>query len=160
MTMHVRVSGNWQEVTAPQVKVSGVWHAVQEGWVKVSGVWQQFFAAVTYLLDATGTAGTDGTNPGYTLAGYGSMSPTSVTGGGTVIGIRDLGGSILQLVVSGFGGDPGQTGWNTGIIVDGNGFLFSAASNYAYDGGSGQAAWEWAAPGGFVNGVGFTLQVY
>lgn len=47
MTMHVNVSGTYQQVlpTGFHVKVSGSWEQVQQGWVKVSGEWEQFYQA-------------------------------------------------------------------------------------------------------------------
>lgn len=53
MTVHVRVSGTWREVTDPQVRVSGTWRPVQEIWTRVSGTWQQVYQRFLIAIAST-----------------------------------------------------------------------------------------------------------
>jgi hypothetical protein len=45
MTGHIKVSGVWQNITAPSVKIAGTWKQVIQAWTKVGGSWVQWYIA-------------------------------------------------------------------------------------------------------------------
>ena len=52
MSGHVRVSGEWKELSNLYARVSGEWKELTEGWARVSGEWQKVWwkLAELYLL--------------------------------------------------------------------------------------------------------------
>lgn len=56
MSMHVKISGTWRDISIPSVRVAGVWRMVTGGWVRIAGVWRSFigFFAVAAPSSVTG----------------------------------------------------------------------------------------------------------
>lgn len=86
---------------------------------------------------------------GYSSSGFGSYSPTGLTGGDTVVDIFDIfstfgacAASAASLVaVSGFSSNPGS-GWLTSVTC--NGVLNNGSSaTYSYVSSTGTASWSW-----------------
>jgi len=51
MSGHVRVSGEWKDLSALYAKVSGGWKELTEGWARVSGEWQKIWEKLLYLYN-------------------------------------------------------------------------------------------------------------
>lgn len=81
MTAHVRVSGQWEEITAIHARVSGGWKEVVAGWTRVSGTWEQFYQRGIEVAVTAANNGA-GTFRGYsTIAGTtGAASPDNFEG--------------------------------------------------------------------------------
>lgn len=104
-------------------------------------------------LDA-GYAG-DGTGYGYYTGygvGFGSISSSFFTDGKQIVAIYDysipaVGYDSANLVIGGFGSDPGQTGYFTSFTAGLNTKSAASATAYFYNSGTGQATWVWGASG-------------
>lgn len=93
---------------------------------------------------------------GYISSGFGTYSPTGLTGGKTVAEIVDetaVGCGTTQSIfnVSGFSSDPGKS-WLTSITCNGVKNL-SSASSYGYSSSTGIASWAWSQKFGLSNGA-------
>lgn len=111
-------------------------------------------------LSTTGTAGTDGlTNTGFQAGNFGSMVSVTTSDGKTVTNWYTSSLPVASFVeVSGFGADPGQTGWATNFIINGSTKTAASANVYGYS--AGVATWRFnTSPWAFVNGVGFTAVI-
>src|SRR5690606_31585797 len=109
------------------------------------------------LLNSTGTAGSASGRVGYSFTfSFGTMSPVVTTDSRTVLDMYDQSG-VGFLNVSGFGTDPGQTGWATTIFV--NGVPYDPASAIGYSYAIGVAQWQFMGGFGFSNGVGYTVTI-
>lgn len=51
MSGHVRVSGEWKELSNLYARVSGEWKELTEGWARVSGEWQKIWEKILYLYN-------------------------------------------------------------------------------------------------------------
>jgi len=63
MTMHIKVSGAWANVTQMAIKVSGSWANVAQAYIKVAGSWAQFWPGTrnyTFNFGNTVHVGTNG----------------------------------------------------------------------------------------------------
>ncbi len=135
MTMHVKVSAAWKEVTEPSVKVGGAWKPIANIYRKIAGEWVPVFEANTMeLIELTQAS----TVTNYNLFGR-AGSPTEavhvrLTNTGTIgatstgtAALRILGfpsGSIVEIInqgeIQGAGGDGGDAGSsNSGAGGDG-----------------------------------------
>lgn len=79
MSLHAKVSGNWETITSAYVKVSGTWQSVNTVSAKVSGVWQTIFSSLSAAVDTTSVDGY-GINPPETVT---STQVTCTASGGT-----------------------------------------------------------------------------
>lgn len=93
---------------------------------------------------------------GFGAGGFGSYSPTGLTGGQTLVSLFDLvscpagvGGSVLQ--VSGFSSDPGVN-WLASVTC-GSVTNFAGSGSYIYDNGTGTALWTFSTPLGFYRAL-------
>ena len=124
--------------------------------VVVSAVQQILAANGGVKLLASGTAGSLSIDVGWSLI-FGSMSPTTTTDNYPVYHIKDS-GSDGTVQVTGFGADPGQTGWAARFVVGSTVNLAANATGYSYSAGT--ATWTWAgSPFGFSDGVAFTARI-
>lgn len=157
-SINVKVGGTWRSAR-PWVKVSGTWQGVKSGWVKVSGVWQQFYSYSLLTATMTESSWDDGVNEeiGYNVGRpFGSLSPSTMDTGYLVRALYDFGpvGSVNQsnILIGGFGADPGATGVFS--TVDVNGTTKTAASaTYLWIGAFGYASWTWGSTFG-LDGLG------
>lgn len=124
------------------------------------------FAARTLSAAAVGGAGAnsgtltagyigDGTGYGYYTGygvGYGSSSANAFTDGKQFVECYDysipaVGYASANVVVGGFGSDPGKTGYMTSFTVSGVTKTAAAATVYYYDSLTGRASWAWGSSG-------------
>lgn len=120
MTMHVKVSGVWKEITDPRVMASSAWKNIDGGWVRVNGVWKQFYSRQTAPVIPSGGIviyNTTGTPPsGWSLyadanrmlKGWdGTLGGIGVTGGNKTISFTSttdgahLGSTTLRMIDGG-----------------------------------------------------------
>lgn len=103
---------------------------------------------------------------GYALSGIGSLAPTVISGGLSLVSITDnyfVPSKVAtqptyqssSIAVSGFTSDPGQ-GWL--LSVSANSVTRTGASaSYTYSGGI--ATWRWTSPFQFSNGVSYPITI-
>jgi hypothetical protein len=87
MTLHVKTSGSWAEVSELHVKTGGAWAEVQNAYVKDGGTWKEFYTAeeppeeppptLTVVTDPPGDD-VDGSGGGYTSGGTVQTSTSAV----------------------------------------------------------------------------------
>ncbi len=107
-----------------------------------------------YITDTTSMGMSQVGNPpiaqiGYSSGGFGSMSPSVLTGGKTVFALYDYtinhSFAYTRLQVTGFTADPGG-GWLSSVSANGQ-TRTGASAGYYYSGGT--AEWDWSANAGF-----------
>lgn len=60
MSIHAKVSGTWQPITAVYRKIAGSWQAISQVHDKVSGTWQQVYSALSASLSTSYVSGSTG----------------------------------------------------------------------------------------------------
>lgn len=88
---------------------------------------------------------------GYQAGSFGGLATTTFPDGRTLYYLYDVisfGTPTVQLSISGFGSDPGKTGYFTSIKKQGGGTFNSSAASYSYGGGYGY--WSWSGSLGFT----------
>jgi hypothetical protein len=166
-TQYVNDGGTWRQLINVYVNDGGTWRDIQEIYVNDGGTWRSVFARVANFT-LTGGGGNDGFL--FSWVGYIRGSIGTLTPGGTgnlpgsrtfesVLDYRDFGGGTYNhssFCVTGFGSDPGQTGYFVSITVNGINKTAAGANwsfgAYSYNAGTGEACWNWE--GG---SVGFNL---
>lgn len=79
MSLYVKDSGSWRNITSIYVKDGGQWRNITEGWIKESGVWRQFWTsgpAYYYSIFSIPTSGGYTQRDDFTTSG--SVSGTGV----------------------------------------------------------------------------------
>jgi hypothetical protein len=166
MTTHVNDGGTWRQLVSLGVNDSGTWRDLQEVYVNDSGTWRLVFSR-TVTLTITPAAGNDGAVfswIGFIDGTTGSVSPAgpnNIHGSRTLNTLDDVfpfgGGAyqFSQFAVSGFGADPGQTGYFNNIVCNGvtrtaagaTGALGGSIAAYSYSSGTGIWTWDTGAFG-------------
>lgn len=145
----VNDGGTWRTPYSVHVNDGGTWRNIQQIYVNDGGTWKTAF---TYsLLSTTMTEGAwdDGVDEelGYSLSrGFGSLSASTLTSGYLVRAVYDSGpigvANQANLLIGGFGSDPGATAVFSSIEV--NGVVRTAASaTYLWIGAFGYGSWYW-----------------
>ena len=128
MTLHVKNSGAWSQVSDIYVKDAGTWKTVQNGYVKDSGVWKEFYASGIVLtisantnnynvFSAAGspssasnvivninsgvTVGATAGNTALVLGQFPTGSTITINNSGTIAGYGGTGGSYYNVGSSG-----------------------------------------------------------
>jgi hypothetical protein len=104
--------------------------------------------------NSTLTVGSKYGGPGYPItfygygSGYGSLSPSTLTGGKTV-SIWDDKETLGTLSISGFSSNPGQS-WLTSAGCTGLTTKTGASASYTWNSSLGTATWAWTGAFGFA----------
>lgn len=68
MSIGLKVSGDWKDVSAVSVKVSGAWKTVSQAYVKVSGTWEELLSSAAAVLAWIANTTDTGNRTTYTFA--------------------------------------------------------------------------------------------
>lgn len=159
---------SWVKPLRVHVNNGGTWTPVRAIWINNGGTWTRVFASGLFTSMVAGSAPLGlGTAYGYDrynsfLPDIGSMSDITLIDGRQIVGMyyNDFLGAFT-VHISGFSSDPG-VGYLQSVVISGFGTFTVGGtywSGYSYSGGVGDWGW-FAAPQPFVNGGGYSIEVY
>ena len=132
----IGVGGAWKAVKGISVGVGGAWKTVKAVWIGVGGVWKQVYDSGFELVAVAVSAGSFG----YTSSGYGSLTPSYLTGTLILTLVSDTNITLTTLALSG----QHPRDYFNSLEVNYTGQLLTATSD-SFDNAGTNSIWQWSA---------------